>query len=56
VTSYRHLPEILTEQISHFFRHYKDLEVGKWVNIKRWGEAEEAAAMIEAAIVRAQKA
>ena len=30
---------ILTEQIAHFFQHYKDLEKGKWVTIKRWGDA-----------------
>jgi len=53
VRSYRDLPPILCDQISHFFRHYKDLEAGKWVNIKRWAEAEEAAMLISAAITRA---
>ena len=41
------------DQIAHFFRHYKDLEAGKWVNIARWADAEEAAALIAAAITRA---
>ena len=50
VSSYRQLPKILREQIAHFFQHYKDLEQGKWVEIERWGEAEEAHKMIEAAI------
>ena len=50
VSSYRSLPQILLEQIAHFFQHYKDLEPDKWVKIKRWGEAEEACRMIEAAI------
>lgn len=54
VTSYRHLPGILVEQISHFFNHYKDLEKDKWVRIKRWGEAEEACRMIEEAIRKAK--
>lgn len=51
VKSYRDLPEILREQIAHFFRHYKDLEPDKWVEIKRWGEAEEACRLIEQAIL-----
>ena len=53
IGSYRGLPQILLEQISHFFEHYKDLEVDKWVKIKRWGEADEACRMIEKAIVSA---
>jgi inorganic pyrophosphatase len=50
--SYRDLPQILRDQIAHFFRHYKDLEAGKWVHIARWADAEEAAALISAAIAR----
>jgi hypothetical protein len=30
VRSYQDLPPILCDQIAHFFRHYKDLEAGKW--------------------------
>ena len=37
-------------QIAHFFQHYKDLEKGKWVKIKRWGDAEEAAKIIQHSI------
>ena len=55
VGSYRNLPKILLEQIAHFFNHYKDLEEGKWVEIKRWGDPDEACRMIEEAIVRAEK-
>jgi len=47
------LPEITIHQIEHFFAHYKDLEPGKWVKIVRWGEVEEAKAMIEEGIARA---
>nr|MCU0976961.1 inorganic diphosphatase [Steroidobacteraceae bacterium] len=36
VKTYKDLPEILTEQIAHFFQHYKDLEKGKWVTIVNW--------------------
>lgn len=50
VSSYRQLPKILIDQIAHFFRHYKDLEQGKWVEIKHWGEAEEAFGLITRAI------
>jgi inorganic pyrophosphatase len=52
VRSYRDLPPILCDQIAHFFRHYKDLETGKWVNIRRWADAGEAAALITAGIAR----
>ncbi len=54
VSSYRNLPDILVQQIAHFFTHYKDLEPGKWVKIKRWGEADEACRMIEKAIKEAE--
>ena len=53
VSSYRDLPQILLDQISHFFEHYKDLEENKWVKVKRWGEAGEAEKMIAEAIERA---
>uniref|UniRef100_UPI0037C0C415 inorganic diphosphatase n=1 Tax=Brevundimonas sp. TaxID=1871086 RepID=UPI0037C0C415 len=46
--SYRQLPAILIEQIEHFFTRYKDLEKGKSVTVKGWGDAGEAAALIEA--------
>ena len=53
VASYRDLPEILMEQIRHFFEHYKDLEQGKWVKVVRWAEVGEAADLIRAGIERA---
>jgi len=52
VSSYRDLPEILLEQIGHFFSHYKDLEKGKWVRVKRWAEPLEAADLIRAGMER----
>ncbi|MGH8012537.1 MAG: inorganic diphosphatase [Candidatus Binataceae bacterium] len=52
VRAYTDLPEILRSQISHFFRHYKELEPGKWVKIIEWGGPEEAARLIEDAIAR----
>jgi inorganic pyrophosphatase len=52
--SYTDLPVILREQIQHFFRHYKDLEQGKWVKIVRWVGPDGAADLIMAAIERAK--
>lgn len=54
VATYQDLPDILLEQIAHFFTHYKDLEKGKWSRILRWGDPDEAAAMIRAGVERAQ--
>jgi inorganic pyrophosphatase len=54
VGSYRDLPEIVIEQIGHFFEHYKDLEKAKWVKLLRWVEAAEAADLIRAGIERAR--
>jgi inorganic pyrophosphatase len=55
VRSYRDLPPLLCEQIGHFFRHYKDLEEGKWVKLVRWADAEEAKDLLRAAIARAKE-
>ena len=56
VMNYTDLPEITTQQIRHFFEHYKDLEPGKWVKVLGWGDAAEAKKMIAEAIVRAKNA
>jgi len=56
IKNYTDLPKVLTEQIAHFFEHYKDLEKGKWVKITRWMNAEESEKIILEAIERAQKA
>ena len=55
VKTYTDLPEISMQQIEHFFAHYKDLEPGKWVKINHWGHADEARALITAAVERAAK-
>ena len=46
VNSYKDLPEILRDQIAHFFQHYKDLEKGKWVTIVKWVDRGKAMTMI----------
>ena len=56
VESWRGLPTILTEQIQHFFQHYKDLEKGKETKIAGWGVTEEAGQLIRDAILRAEEA
>jgi inorganic pyrophosphatase len=44
-TAYAHvqdvtdLPELLRNQIHHFFENYKALEAGKWVKIQGWDNA-----------------
>ena len=56
VANYTDLPAITLKQIEHFFQHYKDLEPGKWVKIKRWGDAAEARKMVVEGIERAKAA
>ncbi len=36
------LPEIVRQQITHFFETYKDLEPGKWVKVSGFGTLNEA--------------
>ena len=40
------LPPLQLQQMKHFFEHYKDLEVGKWMKFNGWGNVEEARAEI----------
>lgn len=54
IKQYSDLPEILLDQISHFFTHYKDLEAGKWVKLDGWESVDEAVRFIEEAIDRAK--
>jgi inorganic pyrophosphatase len=56
IQNYTDLPEITLKQIEHFFEHYKDLETTKWVKIVRWGDAEEARALVLKGIERAKAA
>lgn len=36
------LPQLLRDQINHFFENYKTLEKGKWVKVRNWDNAEAA--------------
>ncbi len=51
IENYSDLRDVLLDQIAHFFEHYKDLEKDKWVKIVRWGDADEAAEMIQKSLV-----
>ena len=55
VKTYTDLPQILLDQIEHFFAHYKDLEPGKWVKIDHWGHVDEAKKLIREALKRGAK-
>lgn len=46
------LPDILRDQIAHFFEHYKDLEPGKWVKLEGWGKMDEAITEITQSVER----
>jgi inorganic pyrophosphatase len=46
------LPDIVFQQIEHFFTHYKDLETEKWVRVGTWGDAAEARRVTIEAIER----
>ena len=56
IDSPRDLPELVLAQIEHFFRHYKDLEPGKWVRVEGWVGAEEAKAEILSGMATYDKA
>lgn len=53
IENYDDLRPILREQIEHFFKHYKDLEKGKWTKTVRWGDVTEAHSLIREGIERA---
>lgn len=52
VQAAKDLPEGLVHTIEHFFTHYKDLEKGKWVKMRGWGDAAAAERYIEQALKR----
>jgi inorganic pyrophosphatase len=40
------------ERIGHFFEHYKDLDQGKWVKLKGWGNAAQAKQIVGESVQR----
>ncbi len=55
VDDVHHLPELLKNQIQHFFERYKELEPGKWVKVDGWEGVEAAKAEIMSSFERAKK-
>lgn len=53
IKNYSDLPQILLQQIAHFFQHYKDLEPNKWAKVGEWVDAVAAQKLIVEAIERA---
>jgi inorganic pyrophosphatase len=49
------VPQQTRNELEHFFRRYKDLEPGKFVNVEDWEGAEAANRMVEEAKVRLQE-
>ncbi|AFP85732.1 inorganic pyrophosphatase [secondary endosymbiont of Heteropsylla cubana] len=49
------LSPLLCQKITHFFEHYKDLDVGRWVKLKGWENAKTAKSEIIRSFQRAQK-
>ncbi|WP_394173658.1 inorganic diphosphatase [Thalassotalea litorea] len=50
------MPELLLNQIAHFFEHYKDLEPNKWVKIEGWADAQAAKDEIISSVKRYDEA
>jgi inorganic pyrophosphatase len=46
------LPELLLNQIKHFFEHYKELEPNKWVKVDGWEGVQSAKDEVVASIKR----
>lgn len=55
VKEYTDLPQLLLDQVKHFFEHYKDLEKNKWVKVVGFADAATAAGLIEKAIAAYKK-
>ena len=54
VQSYQDFPKSFLLSIEHFFKHYKDLEEGKWVKVDSWEGREAAEQEIMQSIARYQ--
>ena len=52
VETVRALPNLIRDQIAHFFEHYKDLEKGKWVKVDGWQDAAAARKEIVDSVAR----
>ena len=48
------VPQLLRDQIQHFFENYKTLEPGKWVKVQNWDNAAAARKAIEESVANYQ--
>ena len=55
VQTHDDLPQHLLLSLEHFFKHYKDLEQGKWVQVDGWAGPDAARQEILASIERYQQ-
>lgn len=55
VKNHTDLPELFLKQLEQFYIHYKNLEAGKWVKVKGWGDAATALTIVTEGIKAAQK-
>ncbi|RUQ93493.1 inorganic diphosphatase [Legionella septentrionalis] len=55
VETYKDLPQPLLLSIEHFFKHYKDLEEGKWVKVDGWEGPKAAHEEILGSVARYQE-
>ena len=47
------LPRDWLAKLEHFFAHYKDLEDGKWVKVRGWGDAARAKYLVQQSLLPA---
>jgi len=55
VETHNDLPQPLLQSIEHFFKHYKDLEEGKWVDVNGWEGPDAALKEITDSVKRYQE-
>ncbi len=55
ILSYQDFPQSFLLTLEHFFKHYKDLEEGKWVQVDGWENKDAAHQEIMNSISRYQK-
>jgi inorganic pyrophosphatase len=55
VTDISDIPKYISNQIKHFFEHYKELEKGKYVKVSGWEDKKMAKKKISEAIARYKK-
>lgn len=49
------IPQLLRDQIQHFFENYKTLEPGKWVKVQNWDNADAARKAVEESVANYSK-